>query len=158
MRRTIQKVARDREAPQRALRSAVKQAVHGVFDDLRCEPCLPQGDPFVATMTGMRHSGRSSAVASYVFRRAASDAMERGLFPNGTPIEEIKTRQDLVVDISVAELLADMPPAIAAEALRKPASWLRRIQSLLRPGGTELVLLEGADELLQRATDTDLLP
>lgn len=152
-RRTTQKATRDREAPQLALRSAVKQAVHGVFNDLRCEPRLPQGDPFVATLSGMRHSGRSSAVATYVFRRAAEDAMEQGLFPVGTTLEEVRRKQDLVVDIAVAELLAAMPPFDVAEALRRPASWLRKVQNLVRHGSTELVLLEGVDELLQRAID-----
>ena len=68
-------------------------------------------------------------------------------------MEEVRRKHDLVVDIAVAELLAAMPPFNMAEALRKPASWLRKVQSLVRHGRTELMLLDGVDELLQRAID-----
>jgi hypothetical protein len=154
MSRISQKKTGDRKAPTRAVRSAVRQAMHGVFDDLRREPGPDgPGRPFVATLCGMPHSGRSSAVTSYIFSRAASDAMERGLFPAGTPESDVKSRQDLVVDISVPELLTGMPANVFAEALRQPALFLQRTRSLVRHGITELVLLEGVGELLQQAID-----
>jgi hypothetical protein len=128
--------------------------VHGVFDDLRREPGSDDpGRPFVATLCGMPHSGRSSAITSYIFSRAASDAIERGLFPPGTPESDVKSSQNLVVDISVAELRTELPANVSAEALRQPALFLQRMRSLVRHGTSELVLLEGVGELLQQAID-----
>lgn len=154
MPRISQEKGRDGKASTRRIRSAVRQAVVGVFDDLRRDPGPAHpGNPFVATLSGMQHSGRTSAVMSYVLIRAASDAMDRGLFPAGTPECDVKSRQKLVVDISIPELVTGVPPNVAAEALRQPALFLQRTRRLVQHGTTELVLLEGVDKLLQQALD-----
>lgn len=131
-------------------RSAVRRAVHSVFDDLRRDAVSPEGSPFLATLAGMSRSGRTSAATSYVLSRAAQDAIERGMFPAGTSASEVRARQELVVDIAVRDLLNSMPPNIVGEAVCQPAPFLRRTSALVRRGTTELVLLDGFDELLRR--------
>lgn len=137
-------------------RSAARQAVHGVFDNLRRDPrpADPGSAPYQATLSGMPHSGRSSAIVSYVLSRAVDDAIQRGLLPDGTDKRDVATRQDLVVDICVPELLARMPARVAAESLCQPALFLRWAGFLVRRDITELILLQGFDELLLKPSDT----
>lgn len=60
--------------------------------------------------------------------------------------------QDLMVDISIGELLAaKAAEPLLAMSLRRPATFLQSARSLVRRGTTELVLLAGFDELLERA-------
>ncbi|GLQ82650.1 hypothetical protein GCM10007881_61730 [Mesorhizobium huakuii] len=152
MSKKSQKGSGGRNAPIRRTTWAVKLAVHSVFDDMRRQLAPESGDPHCATVTGMPQSGRSAIVASYVLNHVVDDIIARGLYPAGTDRKEIERTQTVAVDICVPEVLASK--ALAVNALSRPAEFLRRAcTSLMQRGTTELLLLEGFDELLQRAQD-----
>lgn len=134
--------------------SAAANAIHALLDDLRATPAVPgmrphatltSPDPYTRRLASMTYGG-ASAVDGMAWARAPRVTVLAGAFPP----DDACGQQAPVVLVKVPVEPLDPWSEPAGRPLR-PDAYLNMLRASAWPGRTELVVVEGADDMVSWA-------
>lgn len=128
-----------------------------IFDELRAGKRLSgaRKEAVGATLLAPSRSGKSRTVEHYIATRVVPDCIQRGLIPEGVPLDDAVAEQRLVVHItltppsSVGGLMTDLLIALGDDSPTKGTVRARRhrVYAHLKKHNTELLIIDEIQHL-----------